>query len=87
MDFYAGKWQHSNEESDIKLMNFSEVKAVSIPQGEVTKIAETQSGRILWEKMVKLTGRWENVTINLNNPYIDGTPLISRKLQNTYTST
>ena len=31
-------------------MNFAEVTGITIPEGAVTKISETSTGRVLWEK-------------------------------------
>lgn len=43
-------------------MNFAEVTDVVIPQGSVTKIAETDSGRVLWEKGLPIPqAHWEYV--------------------------
>lgn len=46
-------------------MNFADFSDIVIPQGNVIKIHETNSGKVLWEKKNKLSSaHWEAETIN-----------------------
>ena len=43
-------------------MNFSEVTDITIPEGSVERITETNGGRVLWEKRLALPqAHWEYV--------------------------
>ena len=50
-------------------MDFSEITEVTIPQGNVEKIEETNGGRVLWENVkVKLnTPKWAVYASNLTH--------------------
>ena len=48
-------------------MIFANVNDISIPQGNVIKIQETDSGRVLWEK--KRKSETYNCTIRVTNVY------------------
>lgn len=50
MDVYAGRWRHRDQDdrSGVVSMNFSTLKELKIPEGNVTKITDA-SGVVLWE--------------------------------------
>ncbi|MBR0034477.1 MAG: hypothetical protein IJP54_02265 [Synergistaceae bacterium] len=46
-------------------VEFANVTDITIPQGEVTKIEETSTGRVLWEK--KSTEQTYTFTVRVSN--------------------
>jgi hypothetical protein len=70
MDIHAGRWQHRDQgyhRGGIMNMNFSTVKELKIPEGNVTKITD-EGGKVLWEAASAIAGNVFGVCWDTSNP-------------------
>ena len=60
-------------------VNFANVTAITIPQGDVSKITRTSDGVVLWEKKPEIVGLQLDIYFNYANSIISAVAVVAIK--------